>query len=132
MPDDVTNIPVVVKILDGGTKLVISKGSYRGWRVGQRVVIFGEGEEIVHPRTGESLGRLEILRGHGRVIHIQDKLITVESDEHRRSGGVKKIIRSSVGFSALGLGDRVEEIDNSTDEIVPFIGVSIDDGARPI
>jgi hypothetical protein len=41
-----------------------------------------DNEEIKDPDTGESLGYLEIYKGTGKIIHIQEKMSIIESDRH--------------------------------------------------
>ena len=72
------------------TKVVINMGSEKDVEEGDRFMIFVYGPELHDPETRESLGRLEIVKGKGRAIHIQDKMATIETDERVRS---KKVIR---------------------------------------
>ncbi len=60
--------------------VVINRGSRDGVTVGQRVLIYAIGEEILDPDTKESLGRLELIRGTGKVTHLQERMATVASD----------------------------------------------------
>jgi hypothetical protein len=71
----------VAEVIDN-YKLVINKGSLHGIREGQRVLVYRlSNEDIIDPDTGESLGNLEIVRGTGKVIHLQENLSTIESDK---------------------------------------------------
>lgn len=103
---------IVVKIIDN-YKLVINKGARDKIKLGQRFLIYHlEKEPIVDPITKESLGKLEIVRGTGKVIYIQEKMSIIESDSKRQS------------FMA-GLFP-------TTDNIIPFDGAKIGDKAKPI
>lgn len=71
----------VVKVIDN-YKLVINKGEASGIKEGQRMMVYHlDDEEILDPNTGESLGYLELVRGTGKIIFVQDKLSIVESDK---------------------------------------------------
>ena len=69
----------VAKVIDE-YMLVINKGSDDGIKDGQRFLIYAIGDEVTDPDTGEPLGKLEIVKGTGRVTHCQAKLSTVSSD----------------------------------------------------
>lgn len=43
-------------------------------------MIYAIGDMITDPDSGEELERLEIVKGIGRVVHLQGKISTVESD----------------------------------------------------
>lgn len=104
----------VAKVIDD-YKLVINKGSYDDIQVGQRLLVYTIGDEIMDPETGSSLGNLEIVKGTGVVTHVQGFISTVESD--RKSKSFKKIIRKPLlAFQQFG-GE--EEIINPA-ETIPF------------
>ncbi len=74
----------VVKILSG-TRIAINRGSEHKIRPNQKVLIYClSDEEIKDPETGESLGYLEIYKGTGKIIHIQEKMSIVESDRYQK------------------------------------------------
>ena len=71
----------VVKVIDH-YKLAINRGKHNVIRQGQRMMVYYiDDEEILDPNTGESLGSLELVRGTGRVIFVQDKISIIESDK---------------------------------------------------
>ncbi len=80
-------------------------------------------EEIKDPNTGESLGHLEIVKGTGRVVHLQDKVATIESDKTR------SYLRKSVSPYGSFLRDQ-EVIEVS--ELVPFDNPQVGDFVKPI
>ena len=43
--------------------------------------MFSLGQEIHDPRTGRSLGKLEEIKGKGRVIHVQERISTIQTYE---------------------------------------------------
>jgi hypothetical protein len=106
----------VVKLLDE-YKIVINKGANDGIKVGQVFLVYKEDEELFDPDTNESLGRLEIVKGKGKVIHLQAKMATIESTS-------KKIIRTSRGIMFGGT--------MSTEEDAPFDNAQIGDLVKPI
>lgn len=70
----------VAKIIDN-YKLVINRGSEHGIQEGQRMLVYNiDEEDIKDPITGESLGYLEIVRGTGKVIYLQEKISILDSD----------------------------------------------------
>jgi hypothetical protein len=69
----------VAALIDAG-RVVINRGAQDGIRFGQRFTIYELSEQdIVDPATNESLGHLEIIRGTGSVVHIQDRMSIVEA-----------------------------------------------------
>ncbi|WP_051931100.1 hypothetical protein [Rahnella sp. WP5] len=74
---------IVVKINAERTEFVINKGSSHGVYDGLKFQIIEFGEEIIDPETNESLGTLEILKGTAKVLHIQEKMTTLISNEYR-------------------------------------------------
>ena len=71
---------LVAEILDRW-KVVLNKGSKDGVSDGDKFVVFGLGGEIHDPKTGESLGKLEEIKGKGKAIHVQDHMCTIETYE---------------------------------------------------
>ena len=71
---------LVVKIIDE-YRIVLNKGARDGVSNGDKFVVFSLGEEIHDPKTGESLGILEDIKGKGKVIHVQDLMCTIETYE---------------------------------------------------
>jgi hypothetical protein len=71
-------LALVVKVIDPYT-VVINKGSRHGVHFQHEFLIFENGEELKDPETGESLGKLEIVKGRGEVKHLQESLTTIRS-----------------------------------------------------
>jgi hypothetical protein len=88
------------------TELVINAGSADGIKEGQRYQIYSIGDEILDPETGESLGQLENIKGIGRVVNVQDRMATIESDVAQPT---TKFIRRSTSPLYLALGEGWEE-----------------------
>ena len=84
--------PRVIKVIDE-YKVVLNIGDDDGVKVGQIFVVYAEDpEELTDPDTGENLGKLEIVRGRGKVTHVQQKMSTIESTE---KGATRRIVRKS-------------------------------------
>jgi hypothetical protein len=73
------DFPVVAHVEDSH-RVVINRGSDAGIKKGQRFLIFGIGKEIFDPATKKSLGTLELVRGTGKVAHVQPQMAVIESD----------------------------------------------------
>jgi hypothetical protein len=58
-------------------EVVINLGSENRIDLRSIVLIYVVSEEIVDPDTGASLGRLEKIRGRGKIRHVQAKMATV-------------------------------------------------------
>ncbi|MBO0348455.1 hypothetical protein J0895_04915 [Phormidium pseudopriestleyi FRX01] len=100
-------------------QLVINRGSLHDVKVGQRMLIYRRGDqEIKDPESGESLGYLERVKGTGQVIHVQEKICTVESDKKKYPRRIK---------SVLGLTEDIIE-----GEALPFEHPEVGDLVKPI
>ena len=96
-------MPIKVAHVQNALQVVINVGSLDGVKKGQRFQVYSIGEEIFDPDSGESLGSLEVIRGTGRVTHVQDKMATLESD--MVEPGTKIIRKSNTAFfRAIGEG----------------------------
>ena len=84
MIDEDIKIGKVVEVLDE-FRVVVNRGAADGVRNGDRFLIFELGPEIKDPESGESLGKLEVVRGTARVVHLQEKMATVQSDDFETS-----------------------------------------------
>ena len=78
--DAIEHDGLVAHVLDD-RRLVINKGAQDNIKMGTRFVVYTVGEEIHDPRTGESLGILEEIKGKGEVVHVQDRMCTIKTFE---------------------------------------------------
>ncbi len=118
----------VVKIIDEN-KVVINRGSTDGIKTGQRFLIYKlEDDPIKDPETGEDLGYLEVIRGTGKIIHVQGRLSTIESDKTEQPE--KRIIkRRNPAWDPFG---SQEEIITPSSHTIPFEEAKKGDKAKPI
>lgn len=128
------SFPATVVSINDPYTVAINRGSSHGIRHGQKFLVYGlSDEEIIDPETNQSLGRLEIVRGTGAVIHVQEKLATIETS--RRSKKNRTITRSSKQRGVFSLypdqGDTVETIEGE-ETYVAFDDPKVGDKARPI
>jgi len=99
--------------------VTINKGKADEVKVGDKFLIFALGPELTDPDTDESLGRLEIVCGRAKFIHLQERMCTVRTIETESIAGIKKIVRRQRrggSFGMLGLigdGPEVEEIEEN-------------------
>ncbi len=122
-------LATVVKIIDE-YKVVINKGEREGIKVGQKFLIYElEREEIKDPDTDEPLGHLEIVKGIGRVSHVQDRLATIISDV-KEPAETRIIKRKPMSLFSVISGE--EEVITSPAGLAPFYEPKIGDKAKPI
>lgn len=133
----------VVQVIDKYT-IVINRGSEHGVKFGERFLVYSlSDKEITDPETGKSLGFLEINKGSGTVIHVQDKMATIESDRKRAPD--KKITRRKIpqfpdsppSISGMLRRDiyteiEEEEITTISEDLMPFKYPRIGDKVKPI
>ena len=133
--DNTTDTPVlgkkgtfpatVARVLDN-YKLVINRGSENGIREGQRMLVYCvSDEDIKDPHTGESLGYLELVKGTGKIIFVQEKMSILESD---------KIFKSSKTNPYPSITHSWQQLDFLVLEgkLVPFENPEVGDMVKPI
>ncbi len=134
-----TRLAKVVHVVDPNAtyapvEVVINRGARNGVKLGDRFLVVGEGPRITDPETGEDLGQLELVRGRGEVVHVQDHMATIRTIERRRTRPAKRIIRESFGALSLTLGGpgKVIEEELAPEAEMPFEAVRLGDLAKPI
>jgi hypothetical protein len=121
-----------VKVVSINTpyQIVLNIGKDDDVSINDKFLIFGMGEMIKDLDTGEELERLEIPRGKGKVVHLQNKICTVESIEISETPTtIKRTNRFSSGFA--NIFPNIEESEIRRDKL-PFEEVQIGDCARKI
>jgi hypothetical protein len=127
----------------GPLEIVINRGSGQGVKAGDHFLVFGIGPHIVDPDTGEDLGVLELVRGRGEVVHVQEHLATIRTMERRRTRPAKRILREpnrhepgrhwmSSYIGVPGAPGNVIKEELSPEVEVPFDSVQLGDLAKPI
>jgi hypothetical protein len=112
----------VAKIIDD-SKLDINRGTAHGIRKSQRMLVYCiDDEEIKDPDTGKSLGFLELVKGTGEVVSVQENVATIQSDQE------KPYIREFKSPYSSMMGREVvhESI------IIPFDNPLVGDLVKPI
>jgi len=118
----------VAHIVDART-IVINRGKAHQIKEGQRFLVYAfSKEQIVDPESGRPLGYLEIVKGTGKVIHVQDQISTIESD--KTMPPERSIVKRKESWFFQGPGE-VETITPSAEKL-PFDKVAIGDKAKPI
>jgi len=134
--------PAQVASVKSDKVLVINRGSKDGVKPGQRFLVYEvEQEETIDPSTGRSLGHLEVVKGSGVVIHVQDQMATIQSDtlptprkvivRENPLRAMQKAILGTVVTSPALLGDEIAEIP-LPERVVGFEDPKVGDYAKPI
>lgn len=129
MSDKTSIFGVVAKVIDD-FKVVVNRGVEHGVKMGTRYLIYGIGDDIKDPETGESLGAIELVRGTGKVVHVQDKICTVETDMSRTSTRKTRYRDQGYGLAMLYGKEKIEEEGESI--TIPFEDPQVGDKAKPI
>lgn len=116
---------LVAKVTDDFT-LTINRGAIHGISKGDKFLVYAiDPEELIDPETKESLGHLELIRGTGIAIHVQEKMTTIKSNRYKDG----RITRRQTGALAIVSGEIIEE---SGKEIMPFDEPEIGDMVKPM
>ncbi|MDA1783422.1 hypothetical protein PDL07_12090 [Bacillus cereus] len=118
----------VVEVLPGSKRVVINRGSLDGINEDIFYLVYELGEEILDIDTGESLGKLEIVKGRGKVVHVQEKMAILESVNY--STPSQKTIRKKSPYN-FGTSYN-EEVITDEPRLLPFERVQIGDIVKAI
>lgn len=121
-------LPMVVASVLDNHRVVINRGSEDGIRSRQRFLVYELGDEIKDPATDLSLGRLEIPKGTGRVVHLQEHMATVKSDQTEPDTRKRLVKRSSV----WSIAPSEEEEVIPSNKRLPFTDPLVGDFVKPV
>jgi hypothetical protein len=96
-------------------EVVINKGVQDGIKVGDSFLVYGIGPNLTDPDSGKPLGNLELVRGRGEAVHVQDHMAVIRSIERPWRGG------DAFQFMLPGDGPTL-----------PFRGAEAGDLAKPV
>ena len=119
---------VVVEVIDD-YKVVINLGSEHGISENDMFLIYSLNKyDIIDPITDDNLGKLEIVKGIGKVIHVQNKMSTLESTSYI-SPLEKRVIKLKSPFSFENQKEILQELQAKQ---LPFDNIRVLDHAKPI
>jgi hypothetical protein len=125
-----TTYPAHVVSVMSPSRIVINRGTAHDVEVGDTFLVYEvTDEEIIDPVTRESLGKLEIPKGTGDVIHVQERMAIIESDRERPPD--RKIIRRPSNLAAM-MGQAEEEEYTVSGKREPFFRALVGDLVKPV
>lgn len=80
------------------TQVVLAAGSDDGVKEGMLFAIYSVGDEVLDPETGQSLGRLELVKGKVRVAHVQEKMSVAETQSRQITKKVEGLSTAIIPF----------------------------------
>ncbi len=110
-------------------EVIINKGTNHDVKSGQTFLIYSIGEEIKDPDSGEILEALEIVRGTGKITHVQEKIAYLKSNMKAPTSTIRKKSPSYGLASMLGMG---EEIETPPPETLPYNEPEVGDLVRRV
>jgi hypothetical protein len=130
-PQNLPKYPAIVVAVIDEHRIVINRGSRDGLKPNTRLVIYGlSKDDVMDPETGETLGKLEIVRGLGTVVHLQESMATVQSV--LKEVAPRTVIRRRSPFAAIAGMSTEEETIRESPETLPFDNAQKGDFARPV
>ena len=122
----------VAHVSDEST-VVVNIGASNGVRRGQRFLFYSIGEQIRDPESGASLGNLEVVKGIGKVTHVQIHMATIESDMKSTSPRTitKRTKRMPASLAAI-VGSEVVEEEVDGGDVLTFDGIAVGDFGKLI
>lgn len=100
----------IAQIVDEGL-VVLTVGAEHGVVPGMKMVVFEEGEEVRDPETGDSLGRVELVKGLLQVVHVQDRISQAtgvpEGGEASSTVLSEKMVKENINFALQSKSRRM-------------------------
>ena len=114
--------------------IIINRGSDDDVRINELYLVYRQGKEIIDPETKKSLGFLEVVLGKGKVIHVQDKIATLESANYSVTSQPTKTVVEEENALKLYFGGKSKKITYTEPEKKqqPFGDIKIGDLVKPI
>lgn len=119
----------VAKIVSGN-ELIINKGSEDGVKPGQVFIVYTIGEDIIDPDTGEVLEKLEVVRGTGKAVHVQERIASIKSD--MKSPANRTVRRKPPTFGLRGIFGPEEVVETIPFDTLDFVDPEVGDLVRRI
>ncbi len=107
------------------TDVVINLGKRDGINKGDVFLLYNIGEELFDPETNENLGALEIVCGEGKVIHLQEKMATLQSNRYEVLSSKVVTTNENNGWSKVFGGTQKEERYDPIRTIISFENIEI-------
>ena len=122
--------PAQVAKIISPTRIVINRGFEHKIKLAQKMLLYSLSDEKIHdPETGEFLGYLEIYKGTGKVITVQEKLSVIELDRDKLTQALVK----SMTHPLFSPNFSPEFSKNLTkDNKIPFEDPQVRDLVKPI
>ena len=113
-------------------RIAINRGAEHQIKLNQKVLLYSlSDEDIQDPETGESLGYLEIYKGTGKVITVQDKLSVIESDRDEFTEALIKSVSRPLSLYSSNFSSSFPR-DLTRGNKIPFENPQIGDFVKPI
>ena len=122
------NKDIKVVAINSPYQIVLNAGKDDGVNINNKFIVYGVGQMIVDPDTKDDLEKLEIPRGRGKVIHVQNKICTLESIEVSEIPTTIK--RTNRLGSAFIFSPNLNEESETRRDKLPFKDVQVGDFAR--
>jgi hypothetical protein len=99
-------IAKIAKIQDK-YRVIINKGIKHGIKKGMKFYVYEEGEDVFDPDTNEFIEKEEIVKAYMKVLHVQESISILESDETE-----KITIQPPLSFfgSSINLSGETREV----------------------
>jgi len=102
----------------GESRVALNRKPITDIQIDDRFQIYALTEEIFDPISNESLGRLKLYKGTGKIVDIQDTMVILQSDRERLGPGSllsfgfpsEKIFMPFNGVKEGDLADRIPPV----------------------
>lgn len=105
-------------------EVIVSGGHDAGLSDDMRFIVYELGEELFDPVSKASLGHFEIVKGRGRIVHMQGKMSTL------RTARIRKVLNNPFAVRNALTNEISKE--NYKSVPIPFKNIKIGDLVRPI
>lgn len=113
-------------------RIVLNVGEIDGIKIGDKFLVYSlSKEDIIDPITKKSLGKLEIVKGKGSVVHVQSQMCTIESLHKEEKTRIIKRDNPFLGCSLSTMFSQETE-EKNIEITIPFENPKVGDLAKEI
>ena len=101
-------------------RLLINLGKEDGVAIGDKFIIFEDGQEVTDPATNQSLGKLELIKAQVEAVHVQEKLslvMPIKKETTTQTNVLSAVLAKTSSTSSIAPDIYREKLDVKIDQV---------------